>query len=211
MDYKFLIAIVATSFVIIGFIPYLSDIFAKKTKPHLYTWLIGGITQGTATVALLEGGGKFASISLILGTFFVFIIFLLSFKYGTKDIISSDKMVLAFALLAIVIWWQLDNPLPSVLMVSAIDGAGYIPTIRKSFKNPWSETLSFWVIMACTDLLTIISIAEYNLLTVTYVSVIFTANILVFIICLFRRRVVTRPRVFEKQKKRRFLFKVLHK
>lgn len=193
MDYKLIIAIVATLLSIAGFIPYFRDIFARKTKPHLFTWLIGAITQGTATVALLQGGGKFGSISLIIGTVLVFTVFLLSFKYGTKDITVSDKIVLVLTLLAILIWWQLDNPLAAVLMVSAIDGAGYIPTIRKSFKDPWSETLSYWLTMAITDLLGIISNAEYNLLTVTYLAVIFMANTGVLFVCIIRRRDVAQP------------------
>lgn len=190
IDLKFIIAVFATALTVFGYIPYLRDILKKKTKPHLYTWLIWLITQGTATAALLYGGGKFGSFSLILGTILVFFNLLLSFKYGTTDITLSDKIVLALALLAIIIWWQLDNPLIAVLMVSAIDGAGYIPTIRKSFKNPWSETLSFWAIMAVVDILSIIANAEYNFLTVSYLAMLFVANMAVVLVCFFRRQVV---------------------
>jgi len=145
------------------------------------------ITQGTATVALLHGGGKFGSFSLIVGTFFVSVIFLLSFKYGTKDITMSDKIVLVLALIAIVIWWRLNNPIAAVLMVSAIDGIGYIPTIRKSFNDPWSETLFSWVITVIVNLLSLIAIAEYNLLTTTYLATLFVVNMAVVLVCFFRR------------------------
>lgn len=195
MDYKFIIAVIASIITVVAYVPYFRDIFLKKTKPHLFTWLIWGITQGTATAALLYGGGKFGSISLIIGTVLVFAIFLLSFKYGTRDITKSDKIVLALALLTIVIWWQLDSPLIAVLMVSAIDGTGYIPTVRKSFKNPWSETLSFWVWMAIVDILAIIANAEYNLLTVTYLSVLFVANVIVYLVCTTRRKKVKQSSV----------------
>jgi hypothetical protein len=95
---------------------------------------------------------------------------------------------LALALIAIIIWWQLKQPLITVFMVSAIDGLGYIPTIRKSFKDPWSETLSFWLIMAIVDCLAIASNGEYNLLTVFYLSVLGVANIIVSSVCIVRRR-----------------------
>ena len=75
-------------------------------------------------------------------------------------------------------------------MVSAIDAIGYIPTIRKSFNNPWSETISFWAIMAIVDLLAIIANAEYNLLTVAYLATIFVANIAVVLVCIYRRKIV---------------------
>lgn len=190
IDLKFIIAIFASVLYVFGCIPYFRDIFKKKTKPHLYTWLIWAITQGTAAVALLYGGGKFGSISLIVGTVVVSAIFLLSFKYGTKDITLSDKIILALALLAIIIWWQLDNPLIAVLMISAIDGIGYIPTIRKSFNDPWSETLSSWVVILIVDLLALFANAEYNFLTVSYLAMLFVANMAVVLVCFFRRRVV---------------------
>ena len=187
MDIKFIIAIVAIIPTTLGYLPYLRDIFAKKTKPHLYTWLIWMITQGTATAALLHGGGKFGSLSLIVGLFFIFTTFLLSFKYGTKDITKKDTFILILAFLAIMVWWQLDNPIAAVLMISAIDGAGYIPTIRKSFRDPWSETILFWIIMSVVILLALVSNAEYNFLTVFYLLTLFLVNTALVLVCFFRR------------------------
>lgn len=195
MNYKFIIAIIASILTIIAYIPYLKDIFARKTHPHLFTWFIWMLTQGTAAVALLHGGGKFGSFSLITGTMLVMFIFLLSFEYGTKDVSKNDKIILALALFAIMIWRQLDSPLLAILMVSIIDGAGYIPTIRKSFNDPWGETLSFWAMMAVVDCLAIIANAKYNLLTLTYLSVIFLLNIFVYSVCVYRRRVIEPPKV----------------
>lgn len=190
MNLKLILAIIASVLTIIGFVPYLKDIFARKTKPHLYTWLIWGITQTTATVALIYGGGKFGSVALIIGAILVLFTFLLSFKYGTKNITLSDKIILLLALIAILIWWQLKNPLLALFMVSAIDGIGYIPTIRKSFVDPWSETISFWAMMALSDLLVIASNDQYNFLTTTYIVTLFTANIIIISVCFFRRKFI---------------------
>jgi len=183
MDWKLIIGIITVVLVIIGYIPYFKDIFAKKTKPHLYTWIIWAITQGTATVALLYGGGKFGSLGLIVGTALVVVIAFLSLKYGTTNITRSDTVTLLFALGAIVIWWQLDNPLISVFMISAIDGLGYIPTFRKTWADPSTETTFFWVMMAVINVLILLANAENNFLTMTYPIVLGIANtIMVFII-----------------------------
>ena len=190
LDIKLSFAIAATFITVVAYIPYFRDIFLRRTKPHLYTWLIWAITQGTAAAALLYGGGNFGAISLIIGVIIVIAIFLLSFKYGTKNITRSDTFVLILALLAIVIWWQLNNPLLAVLMVSAIDGLGYIPTFRKSFEEPWSETLTFWALMAPAMIFTLMSNAEYNLLTVTYLATLSVANTSLTVLLIVRRRVV---------------------
>lgn len=190
VDPKFVLAIAATLISLGAWVLYSKDLFAKKTKPHMYTWLIWAITQGTATAALLHGGGGFGAISLSVGTVLVIVIFILSFKYGSRNITRSDTAILALALSAIFVWWQLDNPLLAVLMVSAIDGLGYIPTFRKSFRDPWSETLSFWGLVALSVMLALIANAEYNLLTVTYLATLSGANTSLFFFLLLRRKML---------------------
>lgn len=197
IDNKLIISLIAVVLDIYGYFPYFRDIFRKKTKPHLYTWLIWAITQGTATVIIWQGGGKYAVLSFVLGTILVVSIFLLSFKYGTKNITRSDIYVLFVALSAIIVWWGLENPLLAILMVSVIDGLAYIPTIRKSFEEPWSETLLFWFVMASINILIIISISEYNLLTVTYPATLLALNIFVWCVCFFRRKMVLKPKFSE--------------
>ena len=54
-------------------------------------------------------------LELVIGTIFVFIVFLFSLKYGTKNITKSDTAVLITAFLAVLVWWQLHQPLPGSL------------------------------------------------------------------------------------------------
>ena len=192
MDWKLILGIITVVLVIIGYVPYFKDIFVKKTKPHLYTWIIWAITQGTATVALLYGGGKFGSLGLIVGTVLVVVIAFLSLKYGTTNITRSDTIALLFALVAIVVWWQLDNPLISVFMISAIDGLGYIPTFRKTWTDPSTETTFFWMMMAFINVLTLFANAEHNFLTMTYSIVLGVANTAMVLIIKGRRKKLVR-------------------
>ncbi|MFH1142182.1 MAG: hypothetical protein ABIH67_01280 [Candidatus Uhrbacteria bacterium] len=191
MDIKIILGVLAAVIGTLAFFPYIRDTLTKKTKPHSFTWLIWALTQGTAVVALWVGGGGVGAIALTIGTFLVFCVFLLSLKYGTKDITRSDKMVLIVALLAIVVWWQLDNPVLAVIMVSAIDVLGFIPSFRKSFKDPWSETTWSWIMYATANILAIFALREYNALTVTYISSIAVAEIFLLVIVYFRRPVIS--------------------
>lgn len=193
IDIKLGFAVASVIALVIGYFPYLRDIFRKTTKPHAYTWLIWAITQGTATAAAFYGGANWGVLSLAGGTVLVIFVFLLSFKYGTKNITRSDTGILILALSAIVVWWLTNNPFLSVLMVTAIDGMGYIPTIRKSWQEPWSETLAFWFAMAIISILTILSLGEINWLTAPYLVVLATLNIVVLSICAFRRKSIAKP------------------
>lgn len=192
LDVKFLLASGAVILSIVGYVAYFRDLFAGKTKPHLYTWLIWAITQGTATAVLLYGGGKYGSFSLIIGTMLVTSICFLSFSRGTKNITGSDTAILALALLAIVVWWWLDSPLAAVIMVSIIDGFGYIPTFRKAFEEPRSETVSFWIVMAIVNSLSIAANDAYNALTITYLATLAVGNATVAVLCLVRRKAISK-------------------
>lgn len=190
---KILFSILATVIVIGGFfLPYLADMFRRRTKPHAYTWLIWSITQGTAVAGLIYGKGGWGAVALVSGTFFCFLIFLLSFKYGTRNITKSDTVVLIAALSAIVVWWQLNSPLLAVFMVSIIDVLGYIPTFRKTFEEPWTEPPIPWVVFSASNIFAILALSEYNLLTLTYIVSITLASVTLLIICLVRRKVIPR-------------------
>lgn len=193
MDIKLFFAIASVIVLVIGYFPYFKDIFAKTTKPHAYTWLIWAITQGTAAAAAFYGGANWGTLSLVGGTVLVIFVFFLSLKYGTKNISRSDTFILVLALSAIAVWWLTNNPLLSVLMVTVIDGMGYIPTLRKSWTEPWSETLSFWLAMAIVSMLTIFSLGDINWLTAPYLVVLAVLNIVVLFTCILRRQHIPKP------------------
>lgn len=68
-----------------------------------------------------------------------------------------------------------------------IDFLGYIPSFRKTFKTPWSETMSTWMLAALSNIFAIVALQEYNALTLTYIITITLANLFMFLICLLRR------------------------
>lgn len=176
-----------------AFLPYLWDIFRRKTKPHAYTWLIWCLTQGTAVAGMWYGGGGLGALGLTIGVFFVGIVFLLSLKYGTRNITRSDTVILIAAIAAVLVWWQLDNPFLAIAMVTTIDVFGFIPTWRKSIAEPWSETVWSWTLFAIGNGFAIAGLLEYNWLTLTYIVAITISNIGVALICLYFRTKVPKP------------------
>ncbi len=189
INIKLIFSATASAISIIAYYPYIKDIFLKKTKPHVYTWLIWAITTATATFGVLQGNGGVGIIGIGMMLILDVIIMLLSIKYGTKNITRGDLVVLILALGAIVIWWQLGNPALAVIVATMIDFFGYIPTYRKSWQAPSEETLSFWIAMTVAYTLILLSVTNYNLLTSFYTGVIVVANIILVAILFFRRRI----------------------
>ncbi len=193
LDYKTVFAVVAMLISTGSFINYVKSILQLRTKPHVYTWLIWSITMGTAVAALWHGHGGWGALALTLSFSYIVSIFFLSLKYGSTNITITDTIVLVLALLAIFVWWQLENILLAILMVTVIDLIGYIPSWRKSIIDPWSEAIASWGVSAVGTLCTIVALTEYNLLTVLYPLSYTVANIILVIICLVYRRGIPRP------------------
>ena len=192
-DPKILFAVGAAVVGIAAFIPYVRDMLRGTTRPHAYTWLIWTLTQGTATAGLWYGGGGYAAVGLSAGTAFIFITFLLSLAYGTKNITASDTGVLLLALAAILFWWLFNSPLLAVTIVTVADALGYAPSIRKSFEEPWSESLVTWGMFTLSALLSILALGAYTPLTLMYLVMSVSLNIALMTVCLTRRHSIPKP------------------
>lgn len=183
-------ALLSIGFVLIAFADYLRDMWAGKTKPHVYTWLVWALTQSVAFAGIWKGNGGLGGLAVMIGGGLVFVVFLLSLKFGTKNITVHDTVVLILALLAIVVWVQLHQALLSVIMVTVIDMIGYIPSYRKSYVDPYSETLRTWILFSIANVFTILALESWNALTVTYLLALIAANMTLVSICVLRRRVI---------------------
>lgn len=193
-DWKTVAAVASQVVGVACFIPYIRDMLAGKTKPHAYTWLIWCLTFGTAAAAIWHGGGGgILAVGMAVNVVLVFAVFLLCFKYGTKDITRSDTIALIAAIAAIFVWWGLDNPLLALLLATLIDLVGYWPTYRKSWKDPWSEGIPAWVGYTLAPALTLLSLVSYNWLTTTYSAATLIANGLLIVLLVVRRRTVAKP------------------
>ena len=190
---KIILSFTATISFLVAFFFYFKNIFLKRTQPHVYTWIVWAVTQGVAVAGLWYGNGGWGAIGLTVSEFFVICVLLLSFKYGTKNIAASDTVALVMCLIAIFFWLHLHNAILAVLMVSVIDAFAYFPTFRKSWNEPWSETLLSYGVFAVGDVCAILALTEYNILTVTYLASIATFNIILITLCLFRRQKIRNP------------------
>jgi hypothetical protein len=187
---KYACGIIATIISILSFFPYLKDIFKRKTKPHSYTWLIWTILQITGVVAMYNNGAGLGTLALAIGAVFCAFIFTLSLKYGTKNITAFDTICLIGALAAIAVYLFLHNPVLSVILITITDFVGFLPTLRKAYAEPYSETLSLFVLGVIWSAFNIIAISAYSVTTTLYPSCILFANILCCALLWARRRIL---------------------
>ena len=189
---KEIIGIISVILTFIGYFPYIRDILKNKNTPHIFSWFIWSINTGIIyALQASSGAGPGSWVTLVLA-FIVFFIFLLSFKNGSKNIKMIDVVFLALALASIPIWLVAKQPIVSIVMLVAIDMFGFIPTIRKSWNNPYSETLSLYTITTFRHGLSIFALTQYSIITWLFPVSWVLATGLFSIMLMIRRSMISR-------------------
>lgn len=189
MDIKIALGIIGGVLIAGSFIPYIHDIVKAKTEPHVYTWFIWSITHLIAALAILEGnGGLFAAFSVASGGILSFTIFLMSLRHGTRNITTFDTATLIIAILAVLVWWKLDHPEWAIIIVAFIDILGFLPTVRKTWIDPHSESTIAWTLYAFGNIAALLAITSYSIMTSFYIVAMIVASTSLVIAIVLRKR-----------------------
>lgn len=187
-ELKTTISIIAVLLTFIAYIPYILDTLSGKTTPHVYTWFIWGLVNAIAfglQVSAGAGVGSWVTLAVIIACFFVF---LLGMRIGKKDITKLDTVVFILSLVALFLWLIAKQPVLSIILVSSVDLLGFVPTIRKSWNKPYSETLFLYELNTLRHGLSILALEQYSIVTWLYPVSWTIANGLFSVMLIIRRK-----------------------
>ncbi len=190
---KNIIGIVAIALTFIGYAPYFRDLLKGKTKPHIFSWFIWAIVTSIIFALQVSAGAGLGSVVTLAVAVISLSIFILGFKNGNKIIKKVDVVFLVLALLAMPLWLVIKQPVLSIILLSTIDMLGFAPTVRKSWNAPYSETLSLYTITTFRHGLSIVALANYNIVTLLFPSTWVIANALFSIMLIIRRKKIPNP------------------
>lgn len=87
---------------------------------------------------------------------------------GKLEITKSDTLFLILGLTSLVLWLLAKQPILSTILTTLAGLLGFIPTVRKSWHDPYSETLIFYILNTIRFVLATISLEHYSLITAMY-------------------------------------------
>jgi hypothetical protein len=141
--FEYLVIIAAVASLLAAFV-YIRSMFIGGTKPNRVTWLMRAIAPLIGTAAALSNGVGWAVLPVFMAGFSPLLIFAASFfakkaywKPSTFDYVCG--VLSAFAL---IMWWLTNDPNIAIVFAIASDALASIPTLRKAWTNP--ETESVW-------------------------------------------------------------------
>lgn len=182
------IAIVAALLAVAGNVPYVVQVIRGKVQPHAYTWFVWSIVSGVVFFGQVAKGAGVGAIPTAASEIFTFIIFALSLRYGFKHTTWVDTAFLIAALLGLIPWVLTKDPTLSVVIVVTIDVLGFIPTLRKGWFEPESETPILYGSNVLRHGLALFSLQAYNIATTLHSIAMITVNSVMTLVLLMRKR-----------------------
>jgi len=185
MDYKLFIWIISIILTIYAYYSYIISILKNETKPHIFSWFIWSISTLVVFLWQLIWWGWYWTFWSWAISFFVILIFFLSFKKWEKTFSKMDIFSLFCAFIALLLWYITNNPLYSVILLVSVDVFWFIPTFLKTYKNPFSESIQIYLITWIIYLLSFLSLNNYSLITIFGPVVIWWVNFIFVFFTLF--------------------------
>ncbi len=192
MDHHLLFAVLGGLIGVVGYVLYLRTVFLGTTKPHIFTWLIYALIDAIVfTIQLISGGGPGAwvlFVSVVGNT----VVALSCIRSGERRIAVSDWISFLSALVGIVLWQITDNPFIAIVILTITNTLAVLPTLRKSFNNPYEESVTVWGLDLFRFSLSLAALTSLTLTTALFpVGVLVTNGTLVATI-LIRRRLISK-------------------
>jgi hypothetical protein len=191
--HKELLAAAAIVLTFVMFVPYIRSIYAGRTRPHAFSWIIWALGTLVVFLAQLADEGGFGTWPIgVSGVITAYIACLAYWKRTDTSITRTDWMFLAVALAALPCWALTSNPLAAVVLLTGVDLAGFGPTFRFAFGHPHHERIGFYSLGALRNALAISALEHYSLTTVLFPAAVGIAC-LIFVAMVAYRRAQLRP------------------
>jgi hypothetical protein len=184
------IGLVAAVLVFAAYIPYIRDILRGKTQPHVYSWFLWGVlTIVIFGIQITHHAGAGSFVTIAAGTMSL-VVLALSLKNGKRDIVFSDRVVFVLTILTMVFWLLAKQPLLAILLACLADLLAFIPTVRKSWNKPFTETLSLYQLNALRFGLAVIALEQYTFINLVWPAMWTLGNGLFALMLVARRKQV---------------------
>lgn len=175
---------------IAGSAAYIHDTLKGKTKPNRVSWSMWAIAPliGTAA-ALYSHADIWATTRIFLAGFIPLLVILASFinPQSYWKLTIFDFVCGIFSLLALIVWGGINSPRSAILFAAIGDGFAAIPTIRKAWQYPETETGLTYLAGFIAVVLIIPSIPEWNIENSAFQIYLLIVNTLLLFV-VYRKR-----------------------
>ena len=142
MNRELFFALISTIIYLVGAIPYWKDILRWRTIPHVFTYGLWWILVSFNVFVLVRNNEVYALIPSLLMFISLSGATLYAMFVWRKIMINwFDWTCLFLGILLILYWIYSRNILNTVFLTMIIDFIAFLPTFKKWYLEPWTESI----------------------------------------------------------------------
>lgn len=127
---------------LVGLFWYIKDVIKGGTRPNLVSWFIWSLAPFIGVFFQFKAGAGLSVLPIFMAGFTSLVVIIIAIlkKNGYWKINSFDVVCGTISLFALILYVFTHNLSISILFAIISDALAYIPTIRKSWSFPETET-----------------------------------------------------------------------
>jgi hypothetical protein len=172
---------------------YIRGIFYSGTRPNLVSWFIWTLAPFVGVFLQLKAGAGLSTLSVFMAGFGPFLVLLFSiFNKNSYWKITSFDLICGFiSLLALALYIFTHKLGISILFAIVSDGLASIPTVKKSWNFPETETSAIYFSGLISNTLSLLIIKNWIFSIYSFSVYLIIMNIIIV-------SVIYRKRIFKK-------------
>lgn len=191
MNFAHWLVVLSVPISIAGSAAYIRDTLAGKSKPNRMTWTMWTLAPLIGTAAAISAHADiWATVRVFLAGFLPLLVLSASFvnRQSYWKLTIFDMLCGACSVLALILWGTIDSPRLAILFAAMGDGFAALPTIRKAWKYPETETGLTYAASFVSAVLIVPSIPQWNIENAAFqVYLLMVNSFLLFAI--YRKRI----------------------
>ena len=175
---------------LLAYPPYLKSVLQKRTRPHVFSWVIWSLLAWIAFVIQVVAGAGPGAWSSGFSAFCCLVITVASFWHGEKSASRYDWLIFIAGLLAIPLWILTKDPTASAILVTGIYASGFYSTLVKTWHRPHEELTLTYNLNAIKQALSLLALKTVNIPTALYPAALLFLNLVLVAEVAWRRRTI---------------------
>jgi hypothetical protein len=181
----------------IGSLSYVVDTLKGKTRPNRVTWFMWALAPLIAFSAEISNGVGIQALQTFAVGFGPLLVLLASFV-NTKavwQLTGFDIICGGLSILGLLLWLITRHSDTAILFSILADAFAAIPTIRKSWQDPASESSLVFLLAAINAIITLLTIKHFTFANSAFAAYILAICILLFSLIRFRPARIIKQRI----------------
>jgi hypothetical protein len=180
--------IAAGAIALVAIVPYVRDILRGSTIPQRFSWLVWCVLSIVVFASQRADGASWSLVLVAAHVLMTVAVLLFAVRRGMGGGTPLDWALLGVAGAGVVGWQLADDPTIATGCAVLADAAAVAMMLPKTYRNPYTETLSSYVLGAVSSLCAVAAVGTLDVALLAYPVYLAVTGSLLSLVIAGRRR-----------------------